>query len=76
MKKENFNQIRKEFISNILATDIKEHFPLLNNFEAKLKSPKGFEKTPADVELTTNILIHASDFSGASMTFDISRKWA
>jgi hypothetical protein len=76
LKKEQFTQIRKEFISNILATDIKEHFPLLTNFEAKLKSQKGFEKIPADIELTTTFLIHTSDFAGACKPFDISRKWA
>lgn len=49
---------------------------MVNNFEAKIKSPKGFEKIPADVELTTTFLIHTSDFSGACMPFDMSRKWA
>jgi cAMP-specific phosphodiesterase 4 len=76
LKKEQLTQIRKEFVANILATDIKEHFPMVNNFEAKMKSPKGFEKIPADVELTTTFLIHTSDFAGACMTFNTSRKWA
>lgn len=76
IKKDQYTQIRKEFISNILATDIKEHFPLVNNYETKLKSSKGFEKIPADVELTTNFLIHTSDFAGACKPFHISRKWA
>lgn len=76
LKKEQFTQIRKEFVANILATDIKEHFVIVNNVEAKIKSPKGFEKIPADVELTTSFLIHTSDFAGACMPFSISRKWA
>lgn len=62
-------QIRKLSILNVLATDIKEHFPIVTNFESKLKSSPGFEKNPADIELLSTFLIHTSDFSGASKNF-------
>jgi len=31
---EEYNEIRKDMISNILYTDIKEHFPLIKKFKA------------------------------------------
>lgn len=67
---------RKLAIANVLATDIKEHFPIVTSFENKIKSPKGFENNPADIELLSTFLMHTSDFSGASKYFEVSQKWS
>jgi hypothetical protein len=40
MERDEFIAFRKSVIENILFTDIKEHFPMLNNFNEVLKSGK------------------------------------
>ena len=37
MDKEDYLRFRKIVITNILATDMKEHFTLMHNFELKIK---------------------------------------
>ncbi len=73
--------IRKCVISNILATDIKQHFELIKQFEIKfsgcilkknnaMESSSGggnkVEYTENDINLITNMIIHAADFHGNS----------
>lgn len=40
LSKEDFNFFRKVFIENIMYTDIKVHFDLLKDFEARVKESK------------------------------------
>lgn len=37
MEKDDYVRFRKIVINNILATDMKEHFTLLHNFEVKVE---------------------------------------
>ncbi len=68
-----FRDFRKLMISNILFTDISEHFKLLKEFETKTKE---FEKSDDDLKLLCGMIIHTADFGGCAKKFDISRQWS
>lgn len=65
---------RKGVIENILFTDIKEHFPLLNRFNDHVKSGKKF--TQEEVPLISAMIVHSADFAGSVKSFDICKDWA
>ncbi|CAD8154379.1 unnamed protein product [Paramecium octaurelia] len=71
---EEFRDFRKLFISNILFTDITEHFNLIKSFEARTQELNF--GTEQDVRLMTGIIIHTSDFAGAAKPFPISKEWS
>ncbi|KAL4491826.1 hypothetical protein ABPG72_006081 [Tetrahymena utriculariae] len=88
---EQVQQIRKIVISNILATDIKQHFDLLKDFELRfgskgLKLKNDFQNNAEcqstttysdnDLNLITNMMIHAADFHGNAQEFELSKKWS
>ncbi|KAL4444476.1 hypothetical protein ABPG74_016769 [Tetrahymena malaccensis] len=89
---EQVQQIRKIVISNILATDIKQHFDLLKDFELRfgnkgLKLKHDFQNNESecqstttysdnDLNLITNMMIHAADFHGNAQEFELSKKWS
>lgn len=58
---------RKAVISNILYTDIKEHFPLLKKFQAVLKGE--LPKNEEYVSLLSAMIVHTSDFGGSAKEF-------
>jgi cAMP-specific phosphodiesterase 4 len=62
-------------ISNILATDIKEHFPMLKKFDDK-RSQANNLLTPEDASLLSGIIVHASDFGHSVKEFEICRTWS
>lgn len=55
---------RKSVISNILYTDIKEHFPLLKKFNGLLKGE--IPKSDEYVTLLSAMIVHTSDFGGSA----------
>ena len=75
-------------VSNILYTDIKQHFKLKQDFELYWKkneekstqepgSPKNNnEQYQQQVELLTGMIIHTADFNGAAKKFVLARKWS
>lgn len=72
-------EIRKYMISNILSTDMKEHFSLLGMFESKIREVNEKGKSNMnedDKKLLAGIVLHAADFNGAIKEFEISRKWS
>ncbi|CAD8073508.1 unnamed protein product [Paramecium primaurelia] len=69
-----FREFRKLFISNILYTDITEHFNLMKNFEARIKELNF--GTEDDIKLMTGMIIHTSDFTGGAKPFKLSREWS
>ncbi|CAD8077401.1 unnamed protein product [Paramecium sonneborni] len=69
-----FREFRKLFISNILYTDITEHFNLMKNFEARIKELNF--GTEEDIRLLTGMIIHTSDFTGGAKPFKLSREWS
>ncbi|CAK57375.1 unnamed protein product (macronuclear) [Paramecium tetraurelia] len=64
----NLNQT-KGLISNILSTDMSEHFTLLKDFENR---PKNFN----DPKILSGYIMHVSDFGGAGKRSNISVKWS
>ena len=60
------------FISNILYTDITEHFNLIKNFESKV-SESNFGTSDEDIKLLSGMIIHTSDFTGGAKQFELSK---
>lgn len=77
---EDYNEIRKDIISNILYTDIKEHFPLIKKFksiEAKFEGNKlTGELSPEETRTLTGMIVHTSDFGGSAKEFQICKEWS
>lgn len=67
MEREEFIKFRKAVIENILYTDIKEHFPLLNSFNELLKSGKVLGRE--DAPILSYMIVHSSDFAGSVKEF-------
>lgn len=53
-------------ISNILYTDIKEHFPLIKKFKAVEYKPKEKPLSLEDLRILTGMIVHTSDFGGSA----------
>ena len=66
-------QFRKLVISNILFTDIKEHFPLLKKFN--MIKADYFSEEP-NKEVLCNMIVHSSDFAGSIKEFKICEEWS
>ncbi|KAL4468314.1 hypothetical protein ABPG72_010715 [Tetrahymena utriculariae] len=76
-----YNQVRRSMISNILYTDIKQHFKLILDFETYWKNYDDQSKTTtnipeAEIDLLTGMIIHTADFTGAAKPFQLSRQWS
>jgi len=68
-------------ISNILATDMKEHFDLMKSFKDVSERVKevghdDFGWTPDDIRIFIGIVIHAADLSGPTKEFPVAKAWA
>lgn len=63
-------------ISNILYTDIKEHFPLIKKFKAIDYNPEEKPLSAEDVRTLTGMIIHTSDFGGSAKEFEICKEWS
>lgn len=53
-------------VSNILYTDIKEHFPLIKKFKTLENKPEEKPLSPEDLRTLTGMIIHTSDFGGSA----------
>ncbi|EAR83084.2 3',5'-cyclic-nucleotide phosphodiesterase (macronuclear) [Tetrahymena thermophila SB210] len=74
-----YNQVRRSMISNILYTDIKQHFKLILDFETQWKNYDEQLKTTnseGEIDLLTGMIIHTADFTGAAKPFPLSRQWS
>lgn len=58
---------RKSVINNILFTDIKEHFPLLKEFNTLIKDQ--IPKTEEYINILTSMIVHTADFGGSVKEF-------
>ena len=86
---QNFKNIRKRMISQILATDMANHGQVVSLMKAKINANEdeghnsgrfnllsGNEKTKFDEQqILFNYLIHAADLGHNTKKFDISLKW-
>ncbi|CAD8201785.1 unnamed protein product [Paramecium pentaurelia] len=75
LKGEEFRKFRRIFISNILYTDITEHFNLIKNFETKILE-QNFGSQDEDIKLLSGMIIHTSDFTGGAKQFELSKQWS
>lgn len=71
-----FKRFRFLAIEAILATDLKRHFDLLSEFNAKINEGGGVDWTQeADRLLTLQICIKMADISGPSKRRDLHTRW-
>lgn len=75
-----YNNVRRQVVSNILYTDIKQHFKLKQDFEIywknsndKINDILNKENNDNEIELFTGMIIHTADFTGASKKFDLAK---
>jgi hypothetical protein len=66
-------EFRKGVISNILYTDIKEHFPLLKKFQSLSQEDPPNEEY---MTLLSAMIVHTSDFGGSAKQFKICKEWS
>ncbi|EGR30482.1 hypothetical protein IMG5_131080 [Ichthyophthirius multifiliis] len=78
-----YANVRRQMVSNILQTDIKQHFKLLQDFEIywknagdKVTEIMNKENNENEIELLTGMIIHTADFTGASKKFPLSKQWS
>ncbi|KAL4427525.1 hypothetical protein ABPG74_015228 [Tetrahymena malaccensis] len=76
-----YNQVRRSMISNILYTDIKQHFKLILDFETQWKNYDDQQRASSnipdtEIDLLTGMIIHTADFTGAAKPFPLSRQWS
>ena len=81
IKQEIFNKIRKILIDCILATDMKHHFPMIEELEKKTAERIESEKSIQDVindewKMIAGYCTHFSDLSGNMKKVSIARKWS
>jgi len=78
LKVEDFRKIRKNLIKCILATDMKEHFGLIDKFKNGMESckqPK--DKLDDDKQMfVCSFFVHVADLSGPSKEYSIAAEWS
>ena len=70
-----FKDIRKRTISNILATDMSKHFEIMTKLK-KFIGDENFKKDEFEKDFLSQIIIHLADLSSPTKTWDISRTWS
>eukprot|EP00330_Aristerostoma_sp_ATCC50986_P010748 CAMPEP_0114575600 /NCGR_PEP_ID=MMETSP0125-20121206/458_1 /TAXON_ID=485358 ORGANISM="Aristerostoma sp., Strain ATCC 50986" /NCGR_SAMPLE_ID=MMETSP0125 /ASSEMBLY_ACC=CAM_ASM_000245 /LENGTH=319 /DNA_ID=CAMNT_0001763469 /DNA_START=689 /DNA_END=1645 /DNA_ORIENTATION=- len=77
---EDYKKLKKDFISNILFTDMKEHMELVKNFKDLTKrieeeGEENFGWNQEDIRIYSGMLLHCADLSGPSKVFPVAHKW-
>ena len=67
-------EFRQSVIRNILYTDIKEHFPLLQKFDKLIKDEQ--PKNDEYINILSNMIVHTADFGGSAKEFEICKAWS
>ncbi|CAD8211408.1 unnamed protein product [Paramecium octaurelia] len=70
---QDFRTFRKQLISNILSTDMQEHFKMLKEFESRIEQ---YGNDPEDLSLLCGMITHAADFNGTARKWPQSRLWS
>lgn len=68
-------QVQEQITENILATDMKTHFPLVAKFKESVEAGK-YSGAQDDVIEVTNIFIHCADLSGSCKEPKIAEQWS
>ena len=74
MDRKILSAFKNNVIHNILNTDMKEHFYLLEEFKKWRNLDK--EKAVDSISTLTAVIVHTSDFGGATKEFLISQEWS
>ena len=67
-------EFRQQVIKNILFTEIKEHFPLLQKFNKLTK-----DEIPSNdeyLQVLSSMIVHTADFGGSAKQFDLCKAWS
>eukprot|EP01050_Picozoa_sp_SAG11_P000427 SAG11_NODE_12_length_27025_cov_37.402681_30_plen_616_part_00 len=67
---------RKKMISLFLATDMAQHFDIINKFTMRVDTNQFTGENTDDRELMLNVLLHAADLSNPTRPFETAKKWA
>ncbi|CAD8199220.1 unnamed protein product [Paramecium octaurelia] len=70
---QDFRTFRKQLISNILATDMQEHFKMLKEFESRIEQ---YGNDPEDLSLLCGMITHTADFNGTARKWPQSQLWS
>eukprot|EP01015_Nassula_variabilis_P009190 TRINITY_DN17270_c0_g1_i1.p1 TRINITY_DN17270_c0_g1~~TRINITY_DN17270_c0_g1_i1.p1 ORF type:complete len:236 (+),score=36.58 TRINITY_DN17270_c0_g1_i1:70-777(+) len=77
---EQFIQIRKLIIQNILATDMRQHFDLVKQFEHLVKIYSQNKSHLGDTEenkgVLSSFLIHTADLTGPAKQWEVAQTWS
>ncbi|EGR34033.1 hypothetical protein IMG5_026540 [Ichthyophthirius multifiliis] len=80
LERTEYANVRRQMISNILYTDIKQHFKLKQDFEIfwknNIDNNKSIQLNDNELELLSGMIIHTADFTGAAKSFPLARKWS
>lgn len=63
-------------INNILATDMKKHFGLVQQFEIKMKNGEEIITKEEDKLALAGLVVHTCDLSGPTKKFETAKKWS
>ncbi|CAD8208983.1 unnamed protein product [Paramecium pentaurelia] len=70
---QDFRSFRKQLISNILATDMQEHFKMLKELESRIEQ---YGNDPEDLSLLCGMITHTADFNGTARKWPQSQLWS
>ena len=78
LKSEDFKKFRKLLIKGILATDMKEHFALIESFQKQIDSlSANRDKLDEDKQtFVMSFFVHVADLNGPSKEYTIADKWS
>jgi len=81
IKGEDYKQLRKLIISNILATDMKVHFDVISAFNdvrerIEKSGEEQFHWNDDDVKAVTGMIVHCSDVCGPTKNFPTAYDWS
>ena len=71
-----FKNFRKNFVKNILATDMKSHTDLQKEFKVECQDKKVDEKSEEQAQLISSLFTHVADLSGPVKDYNIAYKWS
>ena len=66
---------RSKLINCILATDMANHFDVINKFKIKVEATHFKKHKDDDRQILMNMLLHAADLSNPVRPFDIAKQW-
>ena len=75
LSNEQYKSLREMIISNVLATDLTNHFPTLLKFKGKLSANSLSFQDDMDRQLIMKMVIKCGDLGNPTREFSLSKKW-